>query len=221
MVDDEEDLLRSYEQCLSVALPDIEVVALTRAADALARIRDAEPELVITDVRMPEMNGFELLSAARAQWPSLPFIVMTAFTSESIEHQAKRLDAVHYLEKPFPVAKLTAIAREVLARQRTPEFAGALSTATLPDLLQLYFMSASTGALRVWRESRTASIWFDRGSIVHAVAGALEGRDAVFEVVSWDRGQYTMHLNIAAPARSVADGTTGALLELARRKPSP
>jgi hypothetical protein len=78
-------------------------------------------------------------------------------------------------------------------------------------------MSGSTGALRVWHGAETGAIWFDRGTIIHASAGPREGRNAVFEMVAWEDGKFTMDLNVTPPARTVQEGTTGLVLEALRR----
>lgn len=216
IVDDEVDLLNSLAQRIRTAQPNIEVIALTDPTEALQRIRADEYVLVITDVRMPGLTGLELLLHARERWPDLPFVVMTAFPTESVRREAMSL-GVHYIEKPFPFPSLLATVEEVLAHRDTPGFSGAVSSATLPDLVQLFFMSGSTGALRVWHNDDTGSIWFDRGAIVDAHAGILSGREAIFEMISWEGGKFAMDLKVAPPSRSVQEGTTGLILEALRR----
>lgn len=216
IVDDEVDLLNSLAQRIRTAQPNIEVVALTDPAEALQRIRADEYVLVITDVRMPGLTGLELLLHARERWPDLPFVVMTAFPTESVRREAMSF-GVHYIEKPFPFPSLLAMVNEVLANRETPGFSGAVSSATLPDLVQLFFMSGSTGALRVWHNDDSGSIWFDRGAIVDAHAGTFSGREAIFEMISWEGGKFAMDLKVAPPSRSVQEGTTGLILEALRR----
>ncbi|MCK6551289.1 DUF4388 domain-containing protein [Myxococcota bacterium] len=216
IVDDEEDLVRALERRLSAALPGVEVLGFTAPLVALETLQSAEPALVITDVRMPGITGIELLIHARARWPALPFIVMTAFPTESVEREANTL-GVHYVAKPFKIQALVELAAELLARRDQPGFSGAVSAATLPDLIQLFLMSGSTGVLRVWHGAREGDLWFDRGAIIHATAGELVGRSAVFEVVSWTGGKFAMDLQVAPPARTVTESTTGLVLEALRR----
>lgn len=217
VLDDEEDLLRWLQRKLTLALPDIQVIGETSPERALAQIKAAPLALVITDVRMPGLSGLELVFHARERWPELPFIVMTAFPAESLKRDAMKLGSVRYVEKPFGIDALLPLVLELLKNDQTPGFSGAVSAATLPDLMQLFFMSNSTGALRVWNGEEHATLYFDRGSLIHAEAGRLQGREAVFEIISWEAGEFSMDLNAEPPARTVDEGTTGLMLEALRR----
>ncbi|HEV3259214.1 MAG TPA: response regulator [Gemmataceae bacterium] len=67
--------------------------------EAMAAIAQHVPDLVITDLLMPEMNGLELVRAVRGQYPALPVMLMTAFGSEDIALQALQSGAVGYVSK--------------------------------------------------------------------------------------------------------------------------
>lgn len=64
-------------------------------------------DLVVTDLNMPEMDGFELLAYTRKNHPSIPVIVMTAFDTSDIEKKLHALDIFGYIEKPFELKDLT------------------------------------------------------------------------------------------------------------------
>lgn len=217
MVDDEEDVVRSLERRLAAALPGTEVEGLTSPRLALQRIIERRPNLIVTDVRMPELTGMELLIHARERWGSLPFVVMTAFPTERTRAEARQLGSVHFFEKPFKFDKLVEVARELLVQAETPGFSGAVSSATLPDLVQLFCMSGSTGVLRVWHDNDEGAVWFDRGAIVHARAARIEGREAVLAIVGWEGGRFAMELDVAPPTRTVHESTTGLMLDALRR----
>ncbi len=217
VVDDEEDVVRSLERRLAAAIPGAEVEGLTSAKQALQRIRERRPNLVVTDVRMPDLTGMELLIHARERWGSLPFVVMTAFPTEQTRAEVRQLGSVHFFEKPFKFDALVQVARELLEQADTPGFSGAVSSATLPDLVQLFCMSGSTGVLRVWRGDDEGAVWFDRGAIVHARAGRREGRDAVLTIVAWEGGRFAMELDVPPPSRTVYESTTGLMLDALKR----
>jgi CheY-like chemotaxis protein len=217
VVDDEEDVVRSLERRLAAAIPNTEVEGLTSPRLALQRILERRPHLIVTDVRMPELTGMELLIHARERWGSLPFVVMTAFPTERARVEASQLGSVHFFEKPFKFDQLVAVARDLLVQAETPGFSGAVSSATLPDLVQLFCMSGSSGVLRVWHLADEGAVWFDRGAIVHARAGRVEGREAVLTMVAWEGGRFAMELDVAPPTRTVKESTTGLMLDALRR----
>jgi CheY-like chemotaxis protein len=78
---------------------DLTPVPVTGGREALAAIAREPPDLVLTDLQMPEMNGLELVQAIKAQYPHLPVILMTAHGSEDIAIEALRQGAASYVPK--------------------------------------------------------------------------------------------------------------------------
>ena len=135
MVDDEEDLVWTTGRQARRERPDLDVEGVTDPHEALARIRERCPDLLITDVRMPQMSGLELLLAARQVCPQLPVIVVTAHGNTQVRTEVQRAHAVQYLEKPFSFQALFAAVDRALARPTG--FSGAISLPMLPDLVQM------------------------------------------------------------------------------------
>jgi len=76
-----------------------EVVYAQDGRDALTRIEESRPDVVVTDLQMPEMTGLELVSAIRQRFPSLPVVLMTAHGSEQIAMLALRTGAASFVAK--------------------------------------------------------------------------------------------------------------------------
>jgi len=87
-------------------------------AEALARMRDASPDLVLTDVAMPVMDGLELVTAMRAHHPQVPVVLMTAHGSEAMALEALDRGAASYVPKSQLADKLMSTVEEVLALAR-------------------------------------------------------------------------------------------------------
>ena len=88
--------------------------------EALLALEAGRFDLVITDLRMPSMDGFELLTHLGQRWPDLPAIVLTANEDVSDVIEAVRLGAVNYLLKPAtPSSVGSAVERALLTRKRT------------------------------------------------------------------------------------------------------
>src|SRR6202008_3824555 len=66
---------------------------------ALARMEEARPDLVLTDMQMPELDGLELVEAVRARFPEVPVILMTAHGSEELAVNALQRGAASYVPK--------------------------------------------------------------------------------------------------------------------------
>ena len=81
--------------------------------------------MLVTDLKMPGINGFTLLEVARSLHPNISIILMTAFGSTEVQAEAKRLNVDGYLTKPFPTAQLQTLISNILtgatnATEETP-----------------------------------------------------------------------------------------------------
>ncbi len=85
---------------------------------ALAMMRDARPDVVVTDLQMPEMNGLELVTAILANHPEVPIILMTAYGSESLAVDALKYGAAGYVPKMQLADTLTDTIQDVLVLLR-------------------------------------------------------------------------------------------------------
>ena len=87
-------------------------------AEALARMKDSAPDLVLTDLNMPEMDGLELVNALRLHHPGVPVILITAYGSETLATEALRRGASSYVPKSQLTDKLLDTMEEVLSLAR-------------------------------------------------------------------------------------------------------
>ena len=94
------------------------VLWATDPFDALERVRRNPVDLAILDMRMPQMNGLELMRRLREHAPELPVIIMTAFGSIDTAVEAISSGAVDYVSKPMNVEEIRAAVHRVLERQR-------------------------------------------------------------------------------------------------------
>ena len=84
--------------------------------DALSRFREMPFDLLITDLRMPGMNGLELIGKCREVTPGIKSILITAFGSSEVEDKAYQLEVDGYLAKPFSIRKLVRAVQVALGR---------------------------------------------------------------------------------------------------------
>jgi DNA-binding NtrC family response regulator len=94
------------------------VEGASSAADALVKLQERTPELLITDIRMERMDGMELMREVRAQWPELPVIIMTAFASIDTAIRSIHEGAYDYVSKPYEIGELRLIVRRALDQSR-------------------------------------------------------------------------------------------------------
>jgi two-component system, LuxR family, response regulator FixJ len=124
VIDDDEAVLDSLRVLLE--LEGFNVETFERASIFLERFEGKLPGCLVTDVRMPEMDGLELLQALSGRGPLPPVIVMTGHGDVPVAVQAMKLGARDFIEKPFDTADLMTSIRECLTET-------ANSTAMCPD----------------------------------------------------------------------------------------
>src|SRR3974377_50611 len=114
VIDDDEAVRQSLQFLLESA--GIDVAVHDSAAQFLRRISELDPACVITDVRMPELSGVDLLRRMRELKLGIPFIVTTVRGEVPLAVEAMKLGAADFFEKPFDDEALLASVRSALAR---------------------------------------------------------------------------------------------------------
>ncbi|MGR3540075.1 MAG: sigma-54-dependent transcriptional regulator [Hasllibacter sp.] len=116
IVDDEQDMRQSVSQWL--ALSGFNTETFPSAEDALKGLSQDYPGIVVTDVRMPGMDGIQFLKRLMSQDSALPVIVITGHGDVPMAVEAMRLGAFDFLEKPFNPDKMTELAKRATGARR-------------------------------------------------------------------------------------------------------
>lgn len=99
VVDDDPGVLELFEKRLEAE--NREVVTLDSAEEALRRISGENWDLLITDIRMPGVDGFSLIETAAQKLQGVPCIAVTGYSSDTTLYRALETDCFAYLNKPF------------------------------------------------------------------------------------------------------------------------
>jgi DNA-binding response OmpR family regulator len=116
VVDDQIEMVRLLADQLGDVGYTVELAGSGR--EALVALDERPVDLVITDLRMHDTDGFDILEAVRKRAPFVPVIIMTAFGTGDIEAEALRRGAYHYLPKPFQLKEVLAYVERALDTQR-------------------------------------------------------------------------------------------------------
>jgi CheY-like chemotaxis protein len=117
LVEDEPDILIILHRSLRdlIGGTSHEVVTCISGADALAQVALRHVPLVITDYKMPGLNGLQLTTAIKETSPDTKVALTTAYATPELERKAREQQVDYYLPKPYQLVQLEAIIREVLA----------------------------------------------------------------------------------------------------------
>lgn len=116
IVDDE----KNYLVVLQALLADngYEMLTAQNGPQALALAAEEEPDLVITDMRMPQMSGLDLIQRLKARFSEMPIIVMTAYGTVENAVEAMKSGATDYISKPFENTELLLTVQKALKMRR-------------------------------------------------------------------------------------------------------
>ena len=202
--------------------------------DALARALARTPDLLITDVMMPKMDGWALVRQLRShpELAMMPVIFLTALSSEDDRIRGFRLGADDYVTKPFRFEELDLRVAKTLRRAAQTVLdtrdqlsgsglRGDLSQVGLSSLLVLIEMERKTGLLqlRAPEEGLSAQILVRDGKVVHArLDDAEEPVDAecVYYLLTWGAGEFEFIACLVEGVDRVTVSTTHLLMEGAR-----
>ncbi|HEY7850395.1 MAG TPA: response regulator, partial [Ktedonobacterales bacterium] len=161
VVDDEENL--NWSLVTSLRREQYAADGALTAEDARRRMVDETYDCIISDIQMPGMDGFQLLSWLREQRPQSRVIMMTAFGSPSVRQEAIRNGVAAYLEKPFD---LTALKRELRKALDTP--AQPSTTYDLIEITQVISLSRRDVAVQAQVGEQLGMLVFERGELISA-----------------------------------------------------
>lgn len=119
VVDDDPDMLETCVRILQHGGYDC--LTATGGREALDLLGSRRLDLILADLRMPEMDGLTLLANARRVAPEVPMVIVSAYASADSARQAREAGAAAYLAKPFGVSELRRVVARALAGRPTPE----------------------------------------------------------------------------------------------------
>ncbi len=217
IVDDEETLTWSLKKTLSRDREIYEVEVANDGKQALSLIENQSFDVIVLDIRLPGINGLDLLVKIKQQTPSTKVIIMTAYGSSAIRAKAMAMGSLFYIEKPFEIEDLRGLILKALRQEENKGFKGSITGLQLPDLIQMNCISQITTALYVEKGERQGIIYFEDGQITHAKVGGVEGEDALFTILSWSSGSFKFVGGQKTPYRSITANWEYLLVEGMRK----
>jgi len=199
--------------------------------DALSKIEVSSPDMVLTDTRLPGIDGFELVKRMkeRPEMAAIPVVFLSSRRSVEDKVRSFELGVEDYLTKPIFVRELIARINVLLNRRaqerianRSPgggrtRFSGSILDMAVVDLLQTFEVSRKSGILRITNKDQEAVIALRDGAVVDAVLGKLRGVEVVYRTLVWNEGQFEVEFTPVDVPDIIGQSTQGLLMEGMRR----
>jgi CheY-like chemotaxis protein len=221
-VDDNSDFLSIVQTILGgIAGNKWELYTAPNAGMAFQVLQDRQIDLVVVDVHMPVVDGFQFLGLLNRKHPNVAKAVMTSDVTEA--HRATCLShgAEAFLQKPaLPqdwqniYTTLTGLARS----QGEQGFRGVLRRVGLQDVLQMECLSRNSSVLEINARQVQGLIYIEAGQIVHATVGDREGEEAFNYLMALSGGEFNLKPFSEPPQRTISAQWEFLIMEAARQR---
>ncbi len=182
------------------------VTTAVNGEDALEKAKISPPDLIISDTRMPVMDGFDFCRKLKTETDlkTVPFIFLT--NQKAIEDKIRGLEmgAYDYLTKPIYIMEIITRVKILLQkkereslenRDQKVHFSGHLNEMGVVDLIQTIEMGRKTGIATftsATEPTRNAAVYFRNGKVIDAEMGRLNGEKAVYRLLHWSNGAFNI-----------------------------
>src|SRR5205085_5727636 len=217
LLDDDPDLLSTYSQLLEQLPSRPEIRTVAAGPRAMAMLEGEPFRLLICDLKMPKMDGLQVLSIVRRKHPELRTVALTSVADEQFRSRAYALGVDLFWYKPSSEQEIKMFLEcleSLLGRESEPGFRGVQSK-SLVDIIQLECISQSSAVLRITNGPLAGKIWIQDGELIDAEAAELGGEPAFHKILSWKNGNFETLPAEPSRTRTIFKSYNAVLLETA------
>ncbi len=206
--------LRSLGDCLAVLGPRLRVLTAAGGEAAAARLAAERIDVLVTQLVMPKMDGFELAAFALRHQPALEVVLMERREWGRVRQALAADGAFRFLSQPVEPQQLI----EAVLGERAGDARGQLSGLSLAGMLQLLAVEGRSCAVRVTGARGDGRVEISNGAVVNAMTGESRGRDALFELLGWEDAGLELQSLQGPVHRRIDEPLAQLLLEAAHRQ---
>jgi len=225
IVDDNPSVLKLLN--ISLTKVGYEVIEAENGEIAFDLANKERPELIISDIMMPQMDGLELCWMIRenSEVPLIPFIFLTSFDDQETEIKGFRAGADDYLNKPIDRKQLVQRVHDLLRRtgklkdiastSKHKGFSGDLGDLSIVELVQMLNLNKKSGPLQI--EGRVVgTIYLKDGELHAAETRDKEGEEAFYQLVTNGKGTFNFEPDAIRFDRNINGSTMNVIMEACR-----
>jgi CheY-like chemotaxis protein len=218
VLDDDADWLELCREIFTQLPSKPEIRTATSSSRALGML-DSEPfRLLICDLKMPRMDGLQVLSVVRRRFPELRTVVLSGLEDEEFRSRAYALGVdLFWLKSDMQQdSKMFMDCLESLLGRDTDDGFRGIQSKGLMDIIQMECLSRSSTVLRITRGPLVAKLWFQDGELIDAEAEGARGETAFRRILAWKSGTFENLPPEADRQRTITRPINALLLESAQ-----
>jgi CheY-like chemotaxis protein len=211
LVDDDANFVTSLKDAL--ADEPYRLITASNGREALDLIEGMNIDLLVTDLRMPEVDGLSIVIELFNSNRFTPCIVMSAYSTPELEERMERLGVLDIIGKPIDIWALQLKIIHALGRARD---GGVVRGLALPSFLQLLAIERKTCTVKVSDPSNSGLLFIRDGELLEASTRAKKGLEAAYEIFSWDGVEISIRNECRYRKRAITDKLETLLLDAFR-----
>jgi len=192
ILDDDTDWLKLCREILTQMPSKPEVRTVSVGTRALALMETEPFRLLICDLKMPRIDGLQVLAIVRRRFPELRTVVLSGLEDEEFRSRAYALGVdLFWLKSDMQqnVQMFIDCLESLLGRESSGGFRG-IQSKSLMDIIQLECLSRSSTVLRITRGPLVAKLWIKEGELIDAEAEGIRGEAAFRRILAWKSGTF-------------------------------
>ncbi|MFT4690066.1 MAG: CheY-like chemotaxis protein [Limisphaerales bacterium] len=219
VLDDDPDFRELCTELLETMHSNPEINSASSGTHAIAMLKSQPYSLLVTDLQMPNMDGFQVLSIVKKRFPNLRTIVMTGMAEEDFRSRAYAIGIDLYIEKPRTPSEIKLFVdcvESLLHREEATGGFRGVQSKSLADIVQMESMSQSSLVLKITNGPLIGCIWLLNGDLVDSEVGETTGEEAFKQIMSWRSGTFETLPGDRNRQRRILNSVQGLLLDSAQ-----
>jgi CheY-like chemotaxis protein len=218
VLDDDADWLDMSRDFLAQLPSKPEVRTVSSGTRALTILEAQQFRLFICDLRMPRMDGLQVLAIVRRRFPDLCTVVLTGLHDDEFRSRAYALGVdLFWIKSDMqhnPQMFLDCL-ESLLGRENAEGFRG-IQSKGLVDIIRMECLSRNTSALRITSGQNVAQLWIENGELVDVEAEGTDGEEAFRRILKWKSGAFENMPADPGHTRTITKSLEALLLETAQ-----
>ncbi|HJU84025.1 MAG TPA: response regulator [Holophagaceae bacterium] len=214
LVEDDAVQMRYLRSIFESCRGDFIVLPASDGREALAVLEMTPVDLIVTDLRMPEMDGYGLLGVLSRSQADTPIIVTSTERPRTLEYLEGSFRVLHYVSKPCDPAQVLEIARTELGHSTVGRFEGV----SLTSLVQMLALEQKTCTIRAFARNKVGLLMLDHGRLINARFQDTHGLEAAHVVLGWEGALLEVDARLHDPEALIDRPLDQLLLEAAHRR---